>query len=444
MPNPLNFLSQINPFKAYRDPLQQNVGNSGVFGSQDFPGPAAPGGLMGGLRNSFSPPNPGLTPPQAEPELSGPPPTRTNYLERYREALESQPYQEGYSPSKKRMFGGILLGGLAGTAANNPVTAYNMSRSIVRAPYDNAMEQWATTTSGYKDLAKTEQDQNTQDFNNWLKQGQLESLSGYRTGQLDYRNRAIDEKAITDKKRLEIMDMAARGLAKVEYDETTGEAVAFYKDHTREKLPPNVLRHMTIEQRETLASMGAISIVNARGAKASELEAERAKHAKELAEERIKADKAIAEIRSGGGTAGNTVTTEQDPTASEQIKQIQLDIADWKRKNPDYASSVVDDDNGIPQLKISGWFRDPVKDKAAQDSFNSIFTQAFERRKTTRTTTKGAPPVNPTNPPATQPGYDPPSQTMPPVNQRKANKTTYMFGTELRYWDGSGWVPVPK
>jgi|SRR6187431_1827602 len=353
-----NFLSKLNPFAGYRQPNPLDPYAEMNASGEEDPFATMPMGTPP-PQNPF---NPSL--PVEEPAISTPPKYMNSSLNQYKASLANQPMQEDYRPSKKRIFGGIALGGLAGMGANNPKLAFDMSRSIVRAPYENAMEEWKTTTSGFKDAASLEETQNKQGFDEWYKQEQIKSLSGYRTGTLDSRNRGLDIRDEYNDARLEIMRQAAQGLFKIEYNRTTGQAVKAMKDGTLVPVDPKVLRGLTFEQQEMLESMGALSIVDARGRNAESLAEINARHAKELADARNKNAIDVANIRSDG----------RPQTAADLKVQNQNRAGEFQRLHPEWADWVQQDEStqGFRIVPPSSMFNRPKPEDVvkATNAFN--------------------------------------------------------------------------
>ena len=180
-----NFLSRLNPFAGYRDYDEYPVEDTGPIQQR----------MMPGLERSFAPPNPGLEMPVEPPPQIQAPQYSDSAMNQYRGSLESQPMWEDNRPSKKRTFGGIMLGGLAGMGVNNPQMAYNMSRNIVRAPYENAMDEWKTTTTNYRNAAAIEEAKNKDAYTKYqdtIKNAETNRLNTSLVGYRDKQGENID------------------------------------------------------------------------------------------------------------------------------------------------------------------------------------------------------------------------------------------------------------
>jgi len=452
MANPLNFLSKINPLKAYRDPLEEDVQNQGIF-NQGGPlmgqPPPEEQQMIPGMRNAFAAPNPGM-------ELPPAPPPQMTALDQYRQAMADQPYQEGYNPSKKRMLGGILLGGLAGTAANNPMVGFNMGRQIVRSPYDNAMEQWKTSTTGYKGLADAEQDASNATANQELRKATLESLNLDRAE----KNRIAQERADattmnaqTNARKASVAEGLLNGGTIFKVNKT-GEYWINKKGGGTEKLniqDYNMQEILDMQKKAKLEIVDDEQQFRERAARQQQIWDQSNIRLRGKVQEQVNA----APGGSGSGD-GTTSQTTRPLTANEIKNQRDLltqqfveenrdefpDIADWFEEGPSGEAMLVP--RGRPAI-LGG--RTAEEKKSIVDKYNSLMKTVPENTTSTTVRNKGGtqPAVNPGQPPVTKPGEDTPtSGTPPPMNQRKIGKTRFWVnipgeGPKLGVWDGKGW-----
>jgi hypothetical protein len=441
MPNPLNFLSRINPLKAYRDPLEEDAQNMGIFnqGGPFMGQPPQEPSIIPGLRNAFAPPNPGMAPEPEQPMA----PARMSALDQYRESMANQPYQEGYNPSKKRMLGGILLGGLAGTASNSPTTGFSMGRSIVRAPYDNAMEQWKTSTTGYKGLADAEQDASNAAANQELRKATLDSLNLDRAE----KNRISQERADattmnaqTNARKASVAEGLLNGGTIFKVNKT-GEYWINKKGGGVEKINIQDYNMQEILDMQNKAKLEVVDDEQAFRERAAQQQ-QKWEESNIRLREQGRRETALA---TGSGGGGQTTSETTRPLTANEIKNqrdllTQQFVEENRTKYPGIEDMFEEGPSGelllVPRGRpaILGG-RSPEENKALVDSYNALMKTVPATSTSTTVRTKGSSGTQP------QPTGGGSHTTGPRAPDKPANGATHTFpdGRTLKF-DGRGWT----
>jgi len=334
-----NFLSNLNRFSGYRQPNPLDpYGEMNASGEED-PFATMPMGTPPPPQNPF---NPSL--PVEEPEPAGPRYMNSS-LNQYRDSLAQQPMQADYRPTKKRIFGGIMLGGLAGMGANNPQMAYNMANSITRQPYNSAMEEWKTTTSGYKQAADIEESQNTHEFNRYIQKARLDDIA------LDRRNRNEDrdlargitqQNADTNSRNAATREKALKG-GKLLINGMDGSGTWFHNDGTIERVGKEDYQALTFEQQLAMKDAGRMIFANDERAWRESFERLRTELGKERDQARIDAQ------------ADAKTETQTDPgLSSTEVRQLETNrVGEFLRAFPGMKENVKKNATGAFELDLS-------------------------------------------------------------------------------------------
>jgi len=261
------------------------------------------------------------------------------------------------------------------------------------------MEQWKTTTSGYKGAADLEVDQQNAVANQTLRQAQLDNLAADRTEKNRIAQERVDvtnRNAATGERKAAVSEALLNG-GNVIKNNKTGEY--FVNKRGGGGLTKLDLKDYTMDEILAMQAKHRVTVLDDQQAFDSYMEGVRQKNA--LA----RIDASGAEQRETNAAPGGShaadetvVTTEQEPLAAEKVKQSLFKAAEWAQRpeNKAYASMIEKNPiTGMPELNTDSMWEwlpgseTPEAKAKIKQSFDAHIAKLDPTRTTTRTTRKG-------------------------------------------------------